>query len=386
MSNKIAKARNQKVFCVKEPVKGTLVFPTNANLVVAAGYATMNQQPSFSDSEEIEESRDVLERFQDRFSPGSLAIPTYFRPSGAAGTAPSADVLFECLMGKKTITPGVSVVYSQSIEKGSFSYWLQKGHTVFWARGCTVNKSDVGLAKTGGAHCDFSGEFMEMGWAGTDQINGALSLDDTAIVVGDGKKYTVGSYVEFEVAAGTVYNNSDSGYQITGVDVETNTLTIGTGLEVALADDSIIRGFLPVGTKTGAPLESRKGKAQFNGVDTPVQSMSVSINDPAQMLGDEITATDYPEDYAEGARDLSGALAVYFRENDLAYFHDGQNSNQQPLAMVIGDTPGSVVTIALPQSELEVPNVTEADPTVALNMNFKGLGNVGEDSATITFT
>ena len=102
MSNTIAKARNQKVFCIKETVKGTLVFPASENIVVAAGYATVNQQASFTDSEEIQESRDILERFQDRFSPGSWTIPMYLRPSGAAGTAPDGDVLFECLMGIKT--------------------------------------------------------------------------------------------------------------------------------------------------------------------------------------------------------------------------------------------------------------------------------------------
>jgi len=385
MSNTIARTRNQKVFCVKETTKGTLVFPASANLVVAAGYCTVNQQASFSDSEEIEESRDVLERFQDRFSPGAWTVPMYLRPSGTAGDAPDGDVLFECLMGTKTINAGTSVVYSQAIAKDSFSLWCKKGHTIFWARGCTVNKSDLALSTSGGARCDFSGEFMEMGWAGTDQINGALSISGTAIVVDDAKKFTVGAYVEFE-EAGTTYNNTDAGYQVTAVDIATETITIGTGLESALADDSTIRGFLPTGTKVGTPLESRKGKAQFAGVDTPVQSMSVSINDPAQMLADEITTTDYPEDYAEGVRDLSGSLAIYFRENDLAYFYDGQNSNQQALTMVVGDTAGSIVTVSMAQSELEVPSVAEADPTVALNMPFKALGNAGEDSATITFT
>ena len=385
MSNTIARARNQKVFCVKETTKGALVFPASANMVVAAGYCTMNQQPSFSDSEEIEESRDVLERFQDRFSPGSYTIPMYLRPSGTPGDAPDGDVLFECLMGTKTVNAGTAVVYSQAIEKSSFSLWCKKGHTVFWARGCTVNKADLSLAVSGGARCDFSGEFMEMGWAGTDAIDGALSLSDTAIVVDDAKKFTVGSYVEFE-DGGTTYNNTNAGYQVTGVNVGTNTVTIGTGLESALTDDSIIRGFLPAGTKTGAALESRKGKAQFASVDTPVQSMSVSINDPAQMLADEITTTDYPEDYAEGVRDITGSTAIYFRENDLDYFYDGQNSNQQALAMVVGDTAGAIVTLNMPQTEIEVPNVSESDPTVALNMNFKALGNTGEDSATITFT
>jgi hypothetical protein len=191
--------------------------------------------------------------------------------------------------------------------------------------------------------------------------------------------------VEFEESS-TVYNNTDSGYEVTAVNTTTEIVTISPGLESALGDAATIRGYLPTGTETGSALESRKGKAVFDSVDTPVQSMSVTINDPAQMLSDEITTTDYPEEYVETVRNISGSVAVYFRKDDLAYFYDGQNSNQVDLDLVVGDTAGSIVTLSMPQTELEVPQVSESDPTVALNMNFKALGSSGEDSATITFT
>lgn len=386
-TNTIARARVQDVFCVKETTRGTLVFPAAANYVVAAGECVTNQQASFTDSDERKNTRDVTDRFQDRFGAGNWSIPMYLRPSGTAGTAPDGDVLFECLTGVKTIVGGTSVTYSQSTEKSSFSLWHRKDHTIFWARGCTVNNTEPSLATTGGARCDFSGEFMEMGWCGTDSLNGALLITDTAVVVVDAKKYTVGSKVEFEDAADdTIYNNTSAGYEITAIDVATETLTITPGLEHGLDTASIIRGFLPVGTEVGVPLESRKGKAVIAGVDTPVQSMNVTISDPAMMLTDEITTTDYPEDYAEGTRDLSGSFAAYFRENDLKYFYDGQNSNELAVSLVVGDTAGSIVTFAMPQTELEIPSINESDPTVALDINIKALGSAGEDSLTIAFT
>jgi len=385
MTNPIAKARNQKVFVVKETTIGTLAYPADANMVVAAGYCSMNQQPSFSDSNEIKNSRDILERFQDQFPPGTWALPMYLRPSGAAGTAPDGDVLFECLMGTKTVTGGVSVAYTQDMEKASFSLWCKKDHTVFWARGCTVNQLDLELGITGGAKSDFSGEFMEMGWAGTDLINGALSTSDTAVVVDDAKKFTVGSKIEL-VESDVVKNNSGSGYEITAINVSTNTLTISPGAEEAINDNSTIRGYLPDGTETGAPLESRKGYLQLDSVTTPIQTYQLTVNDPAQMLQDEIRATDYPEEYAEGTRNIEGSIGVYFRQDDVPYFYDGQNSNEKDIDMIIGDTAGSIVTVSAPQSELEVPGISEADPTVALNMNVKAKGSTGEDSLSITFT
>jgi transcriptional regulator of heat shock response len=66
-TNTVARAIEQDCFCVPETTKGTAVFPTAAaQRVITAGTADINQQANFSDSEEISNSLDVIERFQDQ--------------------------------------------------------------------------------------------------------------------------------------------------------------------------------------------------------------------------------------------------------------------------------------------------------------------------------
>lgn len=383
-TNTIAIAREQEIFAVKETTRGTLEKPVAGSYVIGAGFAKLNQQPSFTNSEEVRNTRDVTDRFQDRFEPGEWEIPMYPRPSGTAGTAPMASDLYECLMGVKTINGGTSVVYSQSITKPSFSMWQKKDHTVFWARGCTVGKGDAKLETTGAVKLMLSGQCMERGWVGTDTLDGGEPISEVDIVVLDAKKFTAGGYVEFE-KGGTTYNNSDAGYLISSVNYTTETLTITPGLEIALDDTNIIRPWLPSGTVVGDPIESRAAKAVVDSADTSVLEMEYTIEDQPEYLSDEITLTDYAEEYAETERNITGKLSLYMREDDIHYFYDGINNNVIPLKMVAGDTAGKIMEISTPTTSINPPEVEEIDPTVAINMEFVAIGNNGEDSATITF-
>lgn len=385
MTNPIAIARRQEIFAVKETTRGTLEKPTAGSYVIGAGFATLNQQPSYTESEEVVDTRDIIDRFQDRFEPGDWEIPMYARPSGALGVAPMASDLYECLMGVKTVNAGVSVVYSQAITKPSFSLWQKKDHTVFWARGCSVGKAEVTLETTGAVKLMLSGQCMERGWTGTDTLNGGEPISETAIVVTDAKKYKAGGYVEF-VSSGTTYDNSGAGYAVSSVNYTTGTVTITPGLEVALNDGDTIKPWLPTGTVVGDPVESRACKAVVNAVDTPVLGMNYSIEDQPEYLVDEITLTDYPESYVETKRNITGSLDLYMRQDDIHYFYDGENNNTLPLKMVTGDTAGSIMEIATPQTSINAPEIEDVDPTISIKMEFFALGtSAGEDSATITF-
>lgn len=176
MSNPVGLAIEQTCFCVEETVKGTAVFPSAAaEMVAGAGVIEINQQPSFSNSEEIINSLDVIDRFQDQVGPGIFNIPTYLRPSGTAGTSPAAKMLFESLMGLETIVGATSVTYEQATTKPSFTIWVKKSHTVFFGTGACVDKGAMDVTNKGGAMFTFSGGFMQLGWAGTDAVNGATA-------------------------------------------------------------------------------------------------------------------------------------------------------------------------------------------------------------------
>lgn len=385
MANDIAIARVQEIFAVKETTKGTLEYPAAGNYIVAAGIAKVNQVENYTDSSEVKNTRDVISRFRDRTPPAEWNIPLYVTPSGSAGTAPQEDVLLECLMGTKTVTGGTSVAYTQAATKSSFSLWLKNDHTVFNCRGCTVDQATISLATTDGAKIEMSGRGMQLGWAGTDAVNGTVSASATSVVVDDAKKFTADCKIEF-VESDVVKNNSGSGYVVTAVNVGTNTLTISPGAEEEIDDDSVIRGFLPTGSEVGDPVASREGSAEIDSTALNIRSMDLTVNDAPRFLDDEITTTGYVADYVETVRDISGSLSVYFRENDLDYHYDGRQDATVQIDMIIGETAGSILTVSMPYCSLTMPSVEEADPTLALSMSYKALGSSGEDSLSLTYT
>lgn len=385
MANDIAIAREQKIFVGKEVTKGTLLAPASCALVIAAGFGKLTQQASYTNSPEIVNSRDIMDRFQDRTPPGDWSFPILARPSGTAGTAPQEDVLLECLAGTKTVTGGTSVAYTPAIAKPSFTLYMKKDHTVFAASGCSVGSFKAALAVKGGFQFDLSGKFMRMYYAGTDALDAAMLNAATTCTVLNSKKFSIGAYIEF-VEGGVAKNNTGTGYRITDINYTTHLLTFTPAVGEAIDDNSIVRGFLPAGTEVGAPLENRLGVANIDGASFNVQSMEFSISDEPKYLDDEITTSGYTEDYVETTRNVAGNLSIYYRENDAQYFYDGLNNTERAVDLVVGTVAGSIVTIDSNRVSLDVPTTEESDPTIALKMGFLALGTSGEDSFSITYT
>ena len=377
MSNTIARALQQTIFAVKEITKGTPVYPTAAGeKIIGAGYVDINQQPTYSDSEEINNTLDLLERFQDQIGAGSFSVSSYFRPSGTAGTAPMGDVLFESLMGVSTNDAGVSESYTQATTKPSFTLWCKQGHTVFFGAGACCETGKMNFTTKGGATMTFGGGFLQMGWAGTDAVSGAVSAS-TSVTVVDGKKFTADTYVKIAVD-----DNSGAGYKI--VSVTGNVLTMADS--ITCDDAAVITGYLPTFAAVGTPLENRAATITFDAVTTPMKSMSLDINSPVAWQTDEISATDYATDYVEDRRNIKVSIDMLFRENDLDLFFDGLNNTKTAIVAIIGSVAGSIVTINLPYTELEVPARNVTAPTVSLTVAGSCLGSAGEDSASIVFT
>lgn len=382
--NAIAKLREQDIFVVLESTIGTLAAPTATDLVIGAGFITSDQQPSFSNSPEIKNSRDVLERFADKTPSGTFTLPCLSRPSGTLGTPPQESVLLKCLYGTETINASTSVVYSPAMTKPSCTIWYKKGHSVFFLRGAAVSAGKTGLATKGGNAWEFSGGFMEKGWAGTDLLDGAASSGASTVTVDDARKFKVGALAEF-VEGSTTYNNSDSGYSITAVNTTTNVVTISPVLEADLADNSTIKGWLPTGTITGTPVANRKGTAKIDAVAFDLMELSLEFNDNVKYFDEEITSTGFPTAFGEMGREVGGNIKILFRENDLKYYHDGVESTDKALIATIGTTSGYIVEHSMPKTNLDVPAEEEADPSVALSMPYTALGTNGEDSISTTY-
>lgn len=378
-TNTVARAIEQDCFAVLETTKGTAVFPTSAShRVITAGTADINQQANFSDSEEIANSLDILERFQDQTGAGSWSAPMYIRPSGTAGVAPMGDVFLESLMGVKTVVTDTSVTFSQSVVKPSFTLWMKKSHTVFFAAGACCEAGKFNITNKGGSMLDMSGGFMQMGWAGTGTVVGAVTASDQ-VVVDDAKLFTAGAFVSLGDD-----DNTNAGYEIESVDIDTDTLTM---IDTVSCDDAVaIAGFLPTFTAVGTPIENKNIGISFDGTGKNLKSLTIDINSPVAWQTDEITTSGYVTEYIEDRRNIKLSTDVLFREQDLSYFYDATQNSKVAVVAANTGTAGTICTINLPYSELEVPSITTSMPTVSLSIAGTSLGSTGEDSCTIVFT
>lgn len=387
LENKLTLAREHKIFVVAESVKGTLAFPANANLVVPAGYGQIGQVPTYTDSEEIVDSRSLIEQFRDALPSGDWSLPMYLRPSGAAGVAPQGDSLFKALFGTETIVGGTSVTYGLAKQLPSFSIFCKYGDTVFFASGATADQAKLGISKKGALKLDLSGKFMVMGWCGTDELSAPIDGDPvpvTAIPVKDAKKYTVGGKIKIGAD-----DNGGAGYAITAVNVGINTLTIAPGCDTDQAIDTVVAPFLPVGTIIGAPVESRTASVSFDGGATAIKikSLDLTVGNGIQYQEDEISDVENPTDYVEGQRSVAGSVTMLMRRDDLKYFYDGIAAGvEKDIKISAGEnTAGKRASIRMTRTRIKAPTLNPSSPTVELKMDITALGTVGEDEITMLF-
>ena len=359
---------------------------TDGYLIVAAGPCNINQNPAFTDSPEIVNSRDVLERFSDMKPPGDWSLSILARPYGIAGKAPMGDVLYESLMCKKTTNAGVSVVHSQDLSKPSFSLWVQKSHSMFFAAGCVVQTGKINVNNKGAAQWDMSGQFFSMGWVGTDSLSGNEAAAQTELSVHNAKKFCVGGLFQNSTTSNDG-DNGGAGFIITDVDYTNNTITIAApGVPSGgWAEDDVIEPFLPAGVIIGDPIESKYTAVTVDGVASTIKNMDLTVNDSAKFMDDEITTSGYPESYVEDVRGITGTLGLRFRKDELSKLYECYAGSDVAWELVFGTGAGCRMKINLPKVNMEVPTVEDNAPVVDLSIPIKALGTAGEDSMTITW-
>jgi len=377
MANTVQRAIEQVCFAVKETTAGTAVYPSaDAEKIVTAGPVTIGQEPNFSDSEEMEDTLDLLERFQDQTGPGQFIVPMYVRPSGSAGTAPMGDVLFESLMGNKTTAASTSVTYDQAKTKPSFTLWAKRGETVYFGAGACAESGRFGLTNKGASKVEISGGFMQMGWAGKSTVNGAVSAS-TTVTVTNGKLFTAGGYVQ--IGSDT---NSGSGYKINSV--SGNNLTMADS--ITCDDAAEIKGYLPSHTAVGTPLENKNLSITFDAAAKNIKSLDVNIGSPVAWQDEEITTSGYVAAYVEDRRNIEVSAVILQRSDDIEYFYNGLNNTKTAVVATVNGGAGDICTINLPYTEFGVPSVQTQMPVINMNLSGKALGSSGEDSCSIVFT
>lgn len=380
----IARVKEQALFVKLETTPGTLAIPASGDCVVLASSMSASQSPSYTDSPEIQNTRGVISRFQDALSAGEFGFSIIPR-ANAAGMAPVGAPLFRSLMGAESVVADTSVTYSQTLKKPSLSICYRKGHVVYYLLGATLGEMSVKAEKKGAVTLDLKGKFMRRLIMADDKLTAGAALSATDLIVEDAGRFMVG---------GRIFNftlndsNSNQGYEITAVETATNTVTIATGISQAWNQNDEIKGYLPPDQTVGTPIEGRDTVIKLDGTAGMIQSMDLSINDPCEYLEDEINGVEYPTEYVEGDRNITGTLKSYFRKEYSSKLVSAlEGSNEVELAFEFGDAnqAGKQMIITLPRVPLEAPSEEESGPSVTLSQNFTALETNGEDSCSIVF-
>lgn len=114
----IGLSRKQKVFASIESVLGTLIFPNaTTDGILPVGNAVLNQSPDFANSEELADTLNILDQFQNATPAGTFNLTMYIRPSGTVGSAPQGAALLRSLQGSinGATTASTSAILSASV-------------------------------------------------------------------------------------------------------------------------------------------------------------------------------------------------------------------------------------------------------------------------------
>jgi len=382
----ISLANEEQVFVKKETTEGSLVYPSASDLVLCAGPAEVAQEVEFLEDEQIRGGRSRLSYIKGRVNPGSWSLTTYVKPSGTKGTAPEADVLFECLLGQKQVNSGVSVVYSliSTSNLPSFSLWVKKGHTVFACEGATVNSAEFTISGGEIAQIAWSGQFMRRYRAGTAKLTSEVNNGDDTCVVDNPERFS-DSKIKIKIGND---DNGGEGYTITGINYSTKTISFSPTLQGAgESAGATVEPWWPTsGTETGSPVHGKLGLCTIEGVNTSVMSATISITNNIKYYEDEKNGQLYPTVYeAIGFREITGTLTLLFYKGAAEYFYRADAQSQNALIVPAGQVAGSIMEISCPQIEYRTPTLS-GDEEFMIELPFIAVGtSLGDDEITVTF-
>jgi hypothetical protein len=268
-----------------------------------------------------------------------------------------------------------SVFYKQDTTSPSFSMWTKTDHLVQGLSGCTASELKIDLNNEGAVMFSFSGQGMEMVWAGTSTAAGATT--STTLIVVDAGLYSVGARI---YNATTGVDNSGDGYVITAINYGTDALTLDDAIVASLND--VIAGFLPDGTAKADPIESKDTTIYIDGSPAKIRTSTLTISAPKNYLTDEV-GTQYPEEYVEDVRKVTADFNLYCKPATVKYIRDGYEANEFIFNATLGDTVGSILEIYNARCRTTAPEIGEDGPTMTLSMTMTALGTNGEDSCDL---
>ncbi len=377
-------ANEEQVFVKKEAAEGVLVIPDDNDAVLVTAAMGAGAETEFIDNAELRDSRSKISAIKGRTHPGEWSMTTYVKPSGVVGTPPEADVLLECLMGKKAISTNVIYTLDSSVNLPSFSLWVKKGHTVFALEGCTVNNAEFQVAGNEIVSATWSGNFMQWYRGGTAYATAIVNATDTTVAVDDATRYSGNNKMRINLGAD---DNSAAGYLVTNINYTTKVLTFSPQAAIGCASAAAITGWVPTSpVSVGSAVHGKITTVEINDVPATLISAGITIVNNIKYYEDEMNGEWYATAYGTtGWREIMATLSLYFRKPSTTYFYRSEYQIQDKLEINVGNISGKKVWFEMPKIEYRTPQLS-GDEEVLMEIPVLAVAsNALDDEFKITF-
>jgi len=352
--SEIAYANQEELFVIAETTSGQLKKLTTSDRMYSVGPVDFGQSQEFLDDEQIRATASRLKQFAGRMMPGEFSFDTYVKPSGTPGSAPEHYVLFDCLMGAGGAS-GATYAYTLADEVPSFSLWVKKGHTVYAARGVTIEGADFAISGDAMSLISWSGKYMKgyrAGTAKTASISGAVLT-----MQGDGaERYSEGMYVTVGPDLGP--GAATTGFKILKIEPTAKKITLdGSPTPSGV---HTVRPYWPtVSEETGYPQHGKLGKVTIDGNEAIVLTANVSMVNNIKYYIDEKNDTMVAKRYGRPKiRTIEGSLNAYFIKSGASYFYRSEYQVEDALIIPVGNKSGYTMELQIPHAEYRTPTIS----------------------------
>jgi len=213
-------------------------------------------------------------------------------------------------------------------------------------------------------------------------------------VVDDERSFDVGAKIQFRNATTGVVidDNAGAGFTILTVTPATHTITIAApGLINAVADDSIVDGFVPTVSDAGIPAFGRLGYAQeCDSGGTPanilIMDAQVDIDNSFKIKSDEKTGVLWPISAIRAAnRVIAYTCNKVFLKGEALYYAESNAQTQKEIALPVGDTAAERYRFDIGQAVFDTPELSGAEELIIGRRGTALATATDNDELTLTF-
>lgn len=398
----IAIGRDQYIWVKKQTAKGVVAWPAATDAVLLTGDAKFDQGRAFNSDKQKRNTFSRLGQLAGPYKGGEFSFPCYVKPSGAAGTAPAGDPLYESLLGSKKVNAGTSVVYSLYKQGEDPVYLTVLIHDNFQSRLCVdvvcskaTWKILAGEGDDAILQMDISGVFLTSIDAGTDSLSQAETSGATTLHLTHAEKYEVGQKITVVLTAGGK-SGATAGHEITAVDTSANTITIAaSGLEGNCSKDAIVAPWVPSSTESGYTVHGRFGIVQEtisggSAANLLITEATIDLDNAFKVLNDEKTGTAFPNKISRGERAVDVSITGYTDEDGGRYRYQANNQVARIISIpasrgVLASSAGYRVAFSMPKVEFQSPETSGDEERTTARKGLAFATAALDDELTVTF-